>query len=674
MSMAHSWTFLRGTLVSLLALGLGRDVVAGPMPGEQAANHDATQGVKTPDRGARHPVGASSLGWVPQPKLWAADGATTAGFSAAVAMWGDAAIVGSRYDANAGLSSGSAYIFVNNGSLWMEETKVVPADAEDGQFFGCAVALSTDTALVGAFEDTEKAIGAGAVYVFVRNGSTWTQQAKLLAADGGFADHFGFSVAISGNTALIGAPEDAVNGPESGSVYVFVRNGSTWTQEAKLSAADAGPQRFFGTSVALHADTALVGAVLGDGLSSETGAAYVFVRNGGAWTQQQKLWASDGSANSFLGTSVALFGDTALVGAPGAETDGVRIGGAYLFARSGTTWTEQQKLLGEEGDDSMTFGISVALWGDNALVGAPSGSNMGVVSGVAFSFVRSGPKWVQSTKLVAFDGFGSDNFGAAVALWNDRALVGAPYADAQGSDVGAAYPFIASQFADSDGDTLSDEAEELYGSNPYDADSDDDGLLDGNEPSWNVDSDHDGSINAMDFDSDSDAMYDGTEMGRDCEKIWTDPINMHCIADADLGATVTDPIDADTDDDCKLDGLEDSNRNGQIDTGEGEPNKPEYSGPCCMTDIDCGTNKSGRICNQIPFCEDGCRGQGGNGCPVGKQCTSNTSAPGACVPEGGSGSGNGSGSGRDGMRQPPPRLPPKCYARPPSHAPKLRPR
>ncbi|MBN1976554.1 MAG: FG-GAP repeat protein, partial [Anaerolineae bacterium] len=204
---------------------------------------------------------------------------------------------------------------------------------------------------------------------------TWTEQAKLTASDGAAEDHFGNSVALSGNTALVGAPYDEVGANYAqGSAYVFTRSGAAWTQQVKLTASDGAASEQFGASVALAGDTALVGAY-GDGVGANDGqgSAYVFTRSGTAWAQQAKLTASDGAEWDQFGISVALSGDadTALVG---AYYDGVGAndgqGSAYVFTRSGTTWTQQAHLTAADGATNDHFGDSAALSGDTALVGA----------------------------------------------------------------------------------------------------------------------------------------------------------------------------------------------------------------------------------------------------------------------------------------------------------------
>ena len=171
----------------------------------------------------------------------------------------------------------------------------------------------------------------GSAYVFVRSGGVWSQQQKLEASDAATFDFFGFSVAISGETVVVGARSDErAAGRNQGSAYVFVRSGGVWSQQQKLEASDAAAGDVFGSSVAISGETVVVGAVLDDGAAGrDQGSAYVFVRSGGVWSQQQKLEASDAAAVDFFGRSVAISGETVVVGASGHS------GAAGVLARLG---------------------------------------------------------------------------------------------------------------------------------------------------------------------------------------------------------------------------------------------------------------------------------------------------------------------------------------------------
>ncbi|MBS0196230.1 MAG: hypothetical protein JSR77_05680 [Planctomycetes bacterium] len=364
--------------------------------------------------------------WIgPDLRVFAADGSTNDLFGAQVALAGDTAIVGAPWDAiGANTTQGSACIFVRSGTIWVQQAQLTAGDGMANDRFGWSVAISGDTALVGAWGVSINGSSLqGSAYVFLRSGTVWTQQAKLTAADGATSDFFGYSVAIAGDTAIVGAYRDMVgSNADQGSAYVFVRSGTSWTQQAKLTAADGARSDLFGCAVAISGDSAIVGAY-GDDVSGtlDQGSAYVFVRSGTNWTQQARLSASDGAEADRFGWSVSLSGESALVGAylddVGSVTDQ---GSAYVFTRSGTAWTQQAKLVPTGGPRVDSFGASVSLFGDTALVGSSFSS-----TSAAFVFTRSGTTWAQRARLVRADGVTSATFGGSVSLWGDTALVGA---------------------------------------------------------------------------------------------------------------------------------------------------------------------------------------------------------------------------------------------------------
>jgi uncharacterized repeat protein (TIGR01451 family) len=382
------------------------------------------------DRSAEYPVTIDPLIYLEQ-KVIALDGAGDDYFGYSVSLSEDTALVGAHYnDVGANANQGSAYVFVRSGTTWSQQAQLSASDGAEYDRFGWSVALSGDTALVGAFyDDMGTHTNQGSAYIFVRSGTNWTQQVKLTASDGAAQDYFGYSVALSGDTALVGAFVDHVGAnTDQGSAYIFVRSGMTWTQQAQLTASDGAESDYFGNSVALSGDTALVGAYCDDvGVNSDQGSAYVFIRSEGTWTQQAQLTASDGEAGDYFGTSVALSRDTALVGAYYDDVAGNGDqGSAYVFVRSGTTWIQQAQLTASGGGEYDWFGWSVALSGDTALVGAhyhDLGANTD--QGSAYVFVRGGTSWTQQAQLTASDGADSDCFGHSVALSRDTALVGA---------------------------------------------------------------------------------------------------------------------------------------------------------------------------------------------------------------------------------------------------------
>ena len=352
--------------------------------------------------------------------------------------------------------------------------------------FGAAVAVSGDTVVVGAPREHG---AAGAAYVFVRSGGAWSQQAYLKASNTGAGDGFGSSVAISGDTVVVGAPgEDSqatgVNGkqsdntaPSAGAGYVFVRSGTIWSQQAYLKASNTGASDGFGSSVAISGGTVVVGAPgessqatgvngdQGNNLALEAGAAYVFVRNSTTWSQQIYLKASNAEARDQFGAAVAISGDAVVVGAPYEDSDATGVNGdqsstgspdagaGYVFVRNSTTWSEQAYLKASNTGVLDHFGWSVAISGDTLVVGAP---NQDGYSGAGYVFVRNGGSWSQQAYLKASNTGAGDQFGWSVAISGDRVVAGAPYESSHATGIngdptdnssawsGAGYVFVRS--------------------------------------------------------------------------------------------------------------------------------------------------------------------------------------------------------------------------------------
>lgn len=375
---------------------------------------------------------------VQQAKLTASDQATQDFFGTSVALSGDTAVVGALGDDSPAADAGSAYVFVRTGTTWTQQAKLTASDQAANDRFGVSVAISGDTIVVGAGSDDSPNTDAGSAYVFVRTGSTWAEQQKLVASDQAPFDDFGQSVAINGDTIIVGA--DLSNSPLSntGAAYVFARTGSTWTQQQKLTASDAATDYRFGISLAISGDTAVVGA---DG----AGAAYVFVNGGSGWAQQQKVAPTDGISVGGFGEAVAINGDTLVVGARFSVDDGA----AYVFVRSGTNWTQQQRLPNPEPanpDDPDFYGDSVAVSGNTIVVGASSDIEDAPFepedSGSAYVFVRTGTTWTLHQKLVGGPGESAgEGFGFSAAISGSTILIGAYSDDRIAINAGSAYVY-----------------------------------------------------------------------------------------------------------------------------------------------------------------------------------------------------------------------------------------
>jgi hypothetical protein len=269
------------------------------------------------------------------------------------------------------------FVFVRNGTTWTEQQMLVPSD-EPGSTFGTdAVDISGDTIVIGAFGDGQAGIRSGSAYVFVRNGATWTQQQKLIKDGAKAEDRFGSSVAIEGDTIAVGVPNDEPDSlptfSDRGSVRVFTRSGGTWTQQQSLEDSFNPSIGLLGAKVAISGDTVVGGM---------GGGAYVFVRNGNTWNKQQIL-------SNFFFSAVAISGDSIVVGNSLDDTAGNDAGAVILFERNRTTWTEKQRGPASDTAALDNFGFSVAINGGTIVVGSPFNDNAGITnSGAAYVFER----------------------------------------------------------------------------------------------------------------------------------------------------------------------------------------------------------------------------------------------------------------------------------------------
>ncbi len=380
--------------------------------------------------------------WGQVKKLTVSDGAAEDYFGGSVSISGDTLVVGAyKDDVDGNTDQGSAYVFTRNNQTmddWGRVTKLTASDGASSDQFGGSVSISGDTLVVGAsFDDVDGNTDQGSAYVFSRNNGSmdgWGQVTKLTASDGAAYDYFGYSVSISGDTLVVGASYDDVDGiADQGSAYVFSRNNGGmdgWGQVTKLTASDGAEDDYFGWSVSISGDTLVVGAYGDDDVDGNNfqGSAYVFTRNNQTmddWGQVTKLTASDGAEDDWFGTSVSISGDTIVVGADKGDGGNRNQGSAYVFTRNNQTmddWGQVTKLTASDGATHDYFGYSVSISGDTLVVGAFGDESF---SGSAYTYVMEGDAWTQIAKPVASDGEEDDYFGYSVSISGDTIVVGA---------------------------------------------------------------------------------------------------------------------------------------------------------------------------------------------------------------------------------------------------------
>ncbi len=384
---------------------------------------------------------------------YASGGAEDDYFGYSVATDGYYTIIGAYgVDIGSNDEQGAAYIFYKDGENWVQQTKLVADDGYDEDYFGWSVDISGYYAIVGAkLDNSSTSTDCGSAYIFSRNGTSWTQQARL-EGDDDYNSQFGSSVSIDGDYAIVGEPlYDSGTGSNIGRAYIFHRDGTSWALSQAIFSSDIMIDDYFGSSVSISGDYAIVGARkenIVDLVSVDAGAAYIFYNNGLAWVEQDKIVAHNRQEDAEFGTSVSIDGDYAIVGAP-LENVGTTVdqGSAYIFKRSGTDWITTEILTDLNGAFNDEFGISVSIDGNYAIVGSHQddvGSNGR--QGSAFIFQQNDQNnWFQFAHLLQYNGFPDVYFGKSVSISENTAVVGAPEVNVNNGtpneDQGAVYFF-----------------------------------------------------------------------------------------------------------------------------------------------------------------------------------------------------------------------------------------
>jgi len=373
-------------------------------------------------------------------ELFASDGATDDLFGYSVSIDGDYALIGAVEDDDNGDYSGSAYIFKRNGTVWNEQSKLIPSDGEACEVFGVSVSIDGNYAIIGAPHDNHNGYYSGSAYIFKRNGTVWNEQSKLFPSDAKKDQQFGCSVSIDGDYAIIGALGDKNYGEYSGSAYIFKRNGEVWKEQSKLLPLDGGQFQVFGNSVSINGDCAIIGAPGDNDNGYCSGSAYIFKRNGTVWTKQSKLVPSNGEPYEHFGLgSISINGNYTIIGARGNDDNGYRSGSAYIFKQDGNNWTQQVKLFPSNKENIQYFGTSVSIDGDYAIIGADGDTDNGKNAGSAYVFKFDGTTWSKHAKLLAPDGIKGDFFGCSVDIDGYYAIIGAVGADGYEPNSGSVY-------------------------------------------------------------------------------------------------------------------------------------------------------------------------------------------------------------------------------------------
>ena len=407
----------------------------------------------------------SVASWAQRQKITSSPRGVGAQFANAVAINGSTMVVGARFDSTTASQAGAAYVYVLSGGIWTQQGVLLANDGAAGDKFGYSVAISEDTIVVGSYNDDSPLSNAGSAYVFVRSGTTWTFQQKLTANDAAADDQYGIAVAVAGPTVFVGANfSNQPSNSDAGAVYRYTQSGTVWTQVQKLIPVGGvilGDH--FGESLAVSGNKLAVGSPGADIPFTAAGSVYVFVESGGAYIQQDKISIGSGANGDSFGNSVAIEGNT-LVGGALQYTPIVgqpAFGAAYVYEFNGSAWVSQGRLTASDGASADRFGYSVAVSNNVIAVGAREDDTAaGPDAGSAYVFTRESATWTQQPKLAPTDPFNGDRFGASVALSFGNLVVGAAEkALTTPNGQGAAYFFTAPPAAtafDYDGDGKAD--------------------------------------------------------------------------------------------------------------------------------------------------------------------------------------------------------------------------
>ncbi|MHB0755979.1 immunoglobulin-like domain-containing protein [Polaribacter sp. M15] len=332
--------------------------------------------------------------------------------------------------ANGQGTGGSAYVFEFDGANWIQKTDLDALDAASGDSFGKSVAIYGNKIIVGANGKGS----SGAAYIFANDGINWIQEAKLLPSDG--SKLFGNSVDITNDKVIVGAFWDDENGSQSGAAYIYSFNGVTWGDEVKLTASDGASGDYFGYAVGISGNNAIIGAYLNDDDGTSSGSGYIFNYDGLIWSQSQKLTASDASQGDLFGRSVAIDGNNLIIGAHHNDDVQSDAGSAYIYNYNGVNWLENTKLLSSQPLTADNFGYSVDIKSNKVIVGVSTGG-----SGYATVFNYDGSVWLEEDILISSDIQNGDEFSRSVSISGDNVIIGTPFKDDIGTDSGAVYFF-----------------------------------------------------------------------------------------------------------------------------------------------------------------------------------------------------------------------------------------
>jgi FG-GAP repeat len=358
-------------------------------------------------------------------ELLESDSAPHDNYGIVVALSSDTAVIGVPFESSRIFNAGSAYVYRHSNGAWSLQQKLQASDSAPGDQYGWSIALQGGTLLIGARFDDDRGFNSGSIYAYTLTDGIWVERQKFSAPDGAVNDQYGSAISLDGDLAFIGTPFDDDNGFESGSVYIYERTAGLWAVERKITAHDGEPGDQFGWSVALSAGSALIGARFDDDEAFNSGSAYLYNRTAQTWHMKQKFTASDAAVNDQFGWTVALDDKTAVIGARFNDDMGINSGSAYVYTLIDKVWSQHQKLTASDGESGNQYSWAIALDGDKLIIGAPFDNYDEALSGSCYVYSRSDHGWSEQQKLTANIEVLAARYGISVALEGDTTLIGA---------------------------------------------------------------------------------------------------------------------------------------------------------------------------------------------------------------------------------------------------------
>lgn len=392
--------------------------------------------------GSAHYHAFDGSNWVSEQILTVEPGSPESQFGRAVATDGNRLVVGAPFDDQQAESAGAAYVYDRVDSEWVLQQKLLAPDAMLFDQFGTSVSVDNDLVLIGAPFDQLGDVQSGSAYLFEYTGSSWSFIHKFSPTNGQSDDRFGSAVKILGDWIFIGSPYSDSMQTNSGTVYVYRRQGENWQEVAQLASADIESGDLFGYSIAADAGRLFVGAVGDDStMNISAGAVYVFELTGQDWVEVEKLTALVPDQTHFFGVSIDVSGGRLAVGAENPDMLFFEIGSAYLFEFDGSAWQLVNEFLPVDGEEGDEFGRAVSIWNDTLLVGSPGDDDVGASSGSVYRYQFDGNDWMLHSKLTPADGFSGDAFGWSLAQLPRYFVIGAPGDDELAGDSGSVHVF-----------------------------------------------------------------------------------------------------------------------------------------------------------------------------------------------------------------------------------------